>query len=165
MAAAGNVPVLVAGGISTGEDIRNAIHNGAAGVVRGTRIIATKESEHPDFYLQKLVDADEHDTVYTNCYNHGGWNAMHRVLRNSTFLNWEAAGCPQVGDKPGEGEVEANGESGYDIVRYSGHEPIKGVTGDMEAMCMYAGEGAKNIHDIPSAGDLVERLWVEFENK
>lgn len=163
--AAGSVPVLVAGGISTGEDIRKAINYGAAGVVMGTRIIATKEGEHPDFYLQKLVDADEHDTVYTNCYTHGGWNAMHRVLRNSTFLNWEAAGCPQVGEKPGEGEVVAKGESGYDIIRYSGHEPIKGVTGDLEAMCMYAGEGVKNIHDIPSAGDLIERLWKEFENK
>lgn len=162
---AGLVPLLVAGGISTGEDIRKAINNGAAGVVMGTRIIATKESEHPDFYLQKLVDADEHDTVYTNCYNNGGWNAMHRVLRNSTFLNWEAAGCPQVGEKPGEGEVVAKGESGYDIIIYSGHEPIKGVTGNLEAMCMYAGEGVKNINDIPSASELIERLWNEFENK
>lgn len=162
---AGSVPVLVAGGISTGGDIRSAINNGAAGVVMGTRLIATKESEHPDFYLQKLVEADAHDTVYTNCYNNGGWNAMHRVLRNSTFLNWEAAGGPQVGQKPGEGEVVARTESGREIKRYSGHEPIKGDTGDLEALCMYAGEGVKNIHDIPSASELIARLWKEFENK
>lgn len=161
---AGSVPVLVAGGISTGEDNRMAINNGAAGVVMGTRIIATKESEISDFYGQKLVEAGEHSTVYTNCYNNG-WNAMHRVLRNSTFLNWVAAGCPLEGKKPGEGEVVAKGEPGYDIMRYSGHEPNQGVTGDLEAMCMYAGEGVKKIHDIPSASELIERLWKEFENK
>lgn len=162
---AGSIPVLVAGGISTGKDIRSAIRYGAAGVVMGTRLIATKESEHPDFYLQKLVEAEAKDTVYTNCYNNGGWNAMHRVLRNSTFVNWEAAGCPQVGEKPGEGEVVAIAASGREIKRYSGHEPIKGDTGDLEALCMYAGEGVKDIHDIPSAKELIERLWKEFENK
>lgn len=161
--AAGDVPLLVAGGISTGDDIRKAINYGAAGVVMGTRMIATKESEHPDFYLQKLIEADEHDTVYTNCF--AGWNAMHRVLRNSTFLNWEAAGCPLPGERPGEGEVIGKGKSGYDMIRYTSHEPVKGVTGDLEAMVMFAGEGVKNIHDIPSASELIERLWVEFENK
>lgn len=160
---AGSVPVLVAGGISTGEDIRKAIHNGAAGVVMGTRLIATKESEHHDFYLQKLIEADEHDTVYTNCF--AGWNAMHRVLRNSTFLNWEAAGCPLQGEKPGEGEVIGKGEPGYDMIRYISHEPVKGVTGDLEAMVMYAGEGVSKINDIPTAAELIERLWKEFENK
>lgn len=109
-----STPLLVAGGISNGDDIRKAIKNGAAGVVMGTRIIATKESEHPDFYLQKLIEADENDTVYTNCF--AGWNAMHRVLRNSTFQNWEAAGCPLQGERPGEGDVIGKGPSGYDMI-------------------------------------------------
>lgn len=50
--AAGEVPVLVSGGISTGEDIRAAIHNRAAGVVMGTRFISTKESNFADVYRQ-----------------------------------------------------------------------------------------------------------------
>ena len=90
---------------------------------------------------------------------------MHRVLRNSTFQNWEAAGCPLQGERPGEGEVIGKGPSGYDMIRYTSHEPIKGVTGDLEAMVMFAGEGVRNINDIPSAAELIERLWVEFENK
>lgn len=161
---AGEVPVLVSGGVSTGADIRKYLKIGAAGVVMGTRLIATKESDMSDFYKQKLVDAGENSTVYTNCFNNS-WDAMHRVLRNSTFLKWEAAGCPLKGKKPGEGEVIAKGASGYDIIRYSGHEPTQGVTGDLEAMIMYAGEGVTLVKDIPSAGDLIERLWKEFENK
>ena len=158
------IPVLVAGGISTGEDIRRAICNGAAGTVIGTRFIATRESDMSDFYKQKLVDAGENSTVYTNCFNKD-WDAMHRVLRNSTFLKWEAEGCPLKGYKPGEGEVIAKGASGYDIFRYGGHEPTQGVTGDLEAMIMYAGEGVTKVNDIPGARELIERLWKEFENK
>ena len=161
---AGEIPVLVSGGISTGEDIRRVMKNGAAGAVMGTRFIATKESDMSDFYKQKLVDAGEHSTVYTNCFN-SSWDAMHRVLRNITFLKWEAAGCPLVGKKPGEGDVIAKGSSGYDILRYGGHEPTQGVTGDLEAMIMYAGEGVTKVKDIPSANELIERLWKEFENK
>ena len=162
----GDVPVLISGGISTGEDIRKAINNGAAGAVMGTRFIATKESECSDFYKQKLVEAEENSTAYTNCFNKG-WNAMHRVLRNSTFLTWEAAGCPLVGKKPGEGEIigKRTSTSGTDIIRYSGTEPIQGYTGNMEAMCMYAGEGVAKVKDIPNASELIERLWKEFENK
>ncbi len=161
---AGDVPVLLSGGISNGEDIRRAINNGAAGTVLGTRFIATKESDMSDFYKQKLVDAGESSTVYTNCFNKG-WDAMHRVLRNSTFEKWEAEGCPLNGKKPNEGEVIAKGASGYDIIRYGGHEPTEGVTGNLEAMIMYAGEGVTKVKDIPSASELIQRLWKEFENK
>ncbi|MCC5932080.1 MAG: nitronate monooxygenase [Cyclobacteriaceae bacterium] len=161
---AGEVPVLVSGGISTGHDIRKAIKNGAAGAVMGSRFIAAKESDISDFYKQKLVDADASNTVYTNCFSLG-WNAMHRVLRNSTFLNWEAEGCPLEGNKPGEGEVIGKTSWGMDIERYSGWGPWEGYTGDLESMCMYAGEGVGEIKDIPAASDLIERLWKEFENK
>ncbi len=161
---AGEVPVLVSGGISTGEDIRAAIHNGAAGVVMGTRFISTKESNLADIYRQKLLEAGENSTVYTNCFNQE-WNAMHRVLRTSTFLNWEAEGCPLNGNKPREGEVIGKTPWGGDIQMYSGRRPVEGDTGDLESMCMYAGEGVGKINDIPSAAELIERLWKEFENK
>ena len=162
--AAGEVPVLVSGGISTGEDIRAAIHNGAAGVVMGTRFISTKESNLADVYRQKLLEAGANSTVYTNCYNES-WDAMHRVLRNSTFLNWEAEGCPLKRNKPGEGEVIAKTSGGGNILRYSARRPVEGDTGDLESMCMYAGEGVGKINDIPSAAELIDRLWMEFENK
>lgn len=35
----------------------------------------------------------------------GGWpNSPHRVIANSTFEHWRAAGCPPNGLRPGEGE-------------------------------------------------------------
>jgi hypothetical protein len=35
------------------------------------------------------------------------------------------------------------------------------MTGDIEAMCLYAGTGVGAVTDIPAAGDLVTRLWAE----
>ena len=163
---AGDVPVLVSGGISTGHDIRDAIKNGAAGTVMGSRFIATKEADIHANYKQRLLEAKENSTVYTNCFsNADGWHAMHRVLRNNTFLKWEAEGCPIHGEKPGEGDIIASHSEIGDVTRYSAMPPIDGFNGDLDDMVMYAGQGVSKIDDIPGAADLIERLWKEFENK
>lgn len=161
LAVAGNTPVVAAGGIATGADIRRVLNAGASGVVMGTRIVATKESDLHAVYKQAIVDSKENDTVFTNCFNRG-WNAMHRVLKNSTYTNWEAAGCP-LENRPGENDVVAKNFNGKDILRYAPTPPIEGATGDLKAMVMYAGTGAKDIHDVPSVAELIPRIWKEFE--
>ena len=160
---AGDVPVLAAGGISTGGDMRQAIDAGASGVVLGTRLMATKESDAHDVYKQSLVDADAESTIYTICFNRD-WNAMHRVLRNSTSRNWEAAGCPNMGDKPGEDDVVANHPVFGPAMRYETIPPMIGHEGALDEMAMYAGEGVGNVNDLPTAGELIRRIWAEFEN-
>lgn len=163
---AGEIPVLVAGGISIGHDIRNAINKGAAGTVMGSWFIATKESDIHSQYKQRLVESGKNSTVYTNCFNNnGGWHAMHRVLRNTTFLNWEAEGGPLDGNKPGADDIVASHLEFGDVKRYSTMPPLKGHKGNLDDMAMYAGLGVLKINDIPSAGALIERLWKEFINK
>lgn len=162
--AAGEVPVLVAGGISTGHDMRNVLNKGAAGVVMGTRFVATRESDAHEQYKMRLVEAGEKSTVYTICFNRG-WNAMHRVLRNNTFNVWEAHGCPLEGSKPGENDVVATHPAHGPIMRYSPASPFPEMTGNIDDMAMYAGEGVSRVKEILSASELIERIWVEFENK
>ena len=100
-------------------------------------------------------------TALTVCFE-GGWPySAHRVLRNSTLEAWEAAGSPAVGSRPGEGETVAATADGEAILRYGAAFPQQGFTGNIEAMCLYAGTGCSAIADIPSAGELVERLWRE----
>ncbi|MCA1744566.1 MAG: nitronate monooxygenase [Bacteroidales bacterium] len=162
--AAGGVPVIVAGGISTGHDMRDALSKGAAGVVMGTRFVATKESDAHEHYKNRLVEAGEKSTVYTNCFSLH-WNAMHRVLRNNTFNNWEAHGCPLEGSKPGENDVVVTHPIYGPINRYSYGSPFPGMEGDIDDMAMYAGEGVSNVKDLLSARELIERIWNEFENR
>lgn len=161
LAAAGDTPVLLAGGISTGRDIRAAIDSGASGAVLGTRFMATQESDAHDDYKQSLVDAD--GTVYTICFNRD-WNAAHRVLRNSTFRKWEGEGCPDTGNKPGEEDQVADHPVLGPAMRYETVPPLVGHEGGLEEMAMYAGEGVGEVKDVPTAGELIERLWSEYES-
>lgn len=160
---AGDTPVLVSGGISTGHDIRSAIDAGAAGAVLGTRFMATRESDAHDRYKRSLVDAGNDSTVYTICFNRD-WNAAHRVLRNSTLRNWEAAGCPDTGNKPGEEDQVADHPVFGPAMRYETIPPLVGHEGGLEEMAMYAGEGVGEVNDVPTASELIERLWAEYES-
>jgi nitronate monooxygenase len=102
-------------------------------------------------------------TALTVCFD-GGWPyAAHRVLRNSTLETWEGAGSPAVRSRPGEGETVAVTADGEAILRYEDTAPRIGYTGDIEAMCLYAGTGCGAISDIPSAAELLQRLWREAE--
>jgi nitronate monooxygenase len=100
--------------------------------------------------------------VLTVCFHDGWENAPHRVLRNRTFESWEAAGCPPPGKRPGEGDIVAtNATTGTVKRRYSVGGPSRDDSGAVKELAMWAGWGVDAIRDIPSAGELVERLWKE----
>jgi NAD(P)H-dependent flavin oxidoreductase YrpB (nitropropane dioxygenase family) len=162
VAVAGNRPVLAAGGIATAAAISQAITAGAAGAMLGTRFLATREAAiHPD-YKAALISAKAEDTAFTNCFD-GAWPfAMHRVLRNSTFIAWEAAGSPQPPHRPGEGDL-VFAQRGTDHLRYSDDTPGPEATGDLLAACLYAGTSVGGIDRIQGAGDLVSRLGAAVQ--
>ena len=157
-----DVPILAAGGIATGAHIRRALTAGASGVLMGTRFVATKEGHAHDDYKNALTRAKASDAVMTVCFQDGWVNAPHRVLRNRTLAMWEAAGCPPPGKRPGEGDVIAtNTATGAKRIRYSLAPPYPEDRGAVLEMALYAGRGVDAIRDIPSAADLMARLWKE----
>lgn len=156
------VPVLAAGGIANGTHIRRALLAGASGVLIGTRFVATKEAGAHQDYKNAVTRATAADTVLTVCFQDGWTNAPHRVLRNRTFEMWEAAGCPPPGKRPGEGDVIAtNTVTGITKRRYSTSSPGPDDRGMLLELALWAGQGVDAIRDIPSAGELVGRLWRE----
>ena len=158
---AGGVPVLAAGGLATGSDIAQVLRMGAGGAVLGTRFVATQESRAHDIYKQMLVQAKSGETALTVCFD-GGWpQAMHRVLRNTTLEKWEAAGSPASGQRPGENEKVGATANGEPILRYEDTAPRQGFTGDMEAMCLYAGTGCGQINAVLTVSELMRQLWAE----
>lgn len=160
LAEAGAVPVIAAGGIATADGIARAIAAGAAGAVMGTRFIATTEAGSHDAYKAALVAASGTDTVFTNCFDLGWPYAMHRVLRNDTFTAWEAAGCPQFPNRPGEGDVVfRNGTE--DVFRYCDMPPLPDAVGSMKSAALYAGMGVGDIRSVEPAGQVVAQLWAD----
>ncbi|MDJ0706853.1 MAG: nitronate monooxygenase [Leptolyngbyaceae cyanobacterium MO_188.B28] len=157
------VPVVAAGGIATGTHIRHALEGGASGAMLGTRFVATTQSLAHETYKHRLISAASHEAILTVCFDRGWPYAAHRVLRTPTLEAWEAAGCPPSGQRPGEGDIVAHHGDGRPCVRYEDTPPLRGMTGDVHDLCLYAGVGCSEIKDIPSASDLVARLWREAQ--
>ena len=55
------IPLFAAGGIYTGEDIKNIMKLGASGVQMGTRFVTTEECDASDGFKQAYIDAAEKD--------------------------------------------------------------------------------------------------------
>ena len=155
--------VIAAGGMANGRDIRWALGKGATAAMLGTRFVATTESRAHPLYKEAIVAASEVDTTYTLCFD-GGWPyAAHRVIRNETLKQWESAGCPPPGSRPGEGDVVARVSSGEDVRRYGSETPTESMTGDVMDCSLYAGTSVARITDVPNAKELVLRLWDECQ--
>ena len=56
-----HIPVIAAGGIYTGADIRRFLDMGVAGVQMGTRFVTTVECDAADAFKQAYIDARESD--------------------------------------------------------------------------------------------------------
>ncbi|HPT22322.1 MAG TPA: nitronate monooxygenase [Bacteroidales bacterium] len=55
------IPLFAAGGIYTGQDIRNIINLGASGVQMGTRFVTTDECDASDEFKQAYIKAESSD--------------------------------------------------------------------------------------------------------
>lgn len=154
---AGSVPVLAAGGVVDGRGLASMLALGASGVVMGTRFVASEESRaHPD-YKKALTSAHQVDAVYLRDLFDADWpNAPHRALRNSTVRAWESAGSPPTGCRPNEREVVGTRPDGTTIQRYGTFSPVAGVTGNIEAMPHYAGQGVERVNNILPAARIIE---------
>ena len=159
--AAGEVPVVAAGGIADGRGLAAALALGAAGAWLGTRFLASREAViHPD-YQRAVLGASEADTLRSTLFDRGWPDAPARALRNSTLRRWEGAGRPAAGTRPGEDEVIARYPDGTPVTRYSDIIPGPGMTGDLEALALYAGQSAGLVSEILPAGEIVRRIAAE----
>jgi nitronate monooxygenase/enoyl-[acyl-carrier protein] reductase II len=167
VAAVAPLPVLASGGIGDGTGIARALELGAQGVSLGTRFVASDESRaHPE-YKRRIVESAAADTVYTEDLYDVTWPyAPTRTLRNRTFEEWEAAGRPAPGNRPGEGTSVGtlrlpSGES-FALQRYGGSgSPLVGYEGDLDYPAMWAGESVEVVRDIRPAGEIVRALAAE----
>ncbi|TLM79478.1 MAG: nitronate monooxygenase [Actinobacteria bacterium] len=146
-----DIPVVGAGGVVTGADIREVLDMGAAGVQMGTRFAATVESSASEGFKQMYVDATEDDIV---------------LIKSPVGLPGRALRNPFV-DKSLRGEVPRiescvvclkECHKDYCII----DKLVKAQQGDVEGGLVFAGSAAARIHDIPTVAQLMERLVEEW---
>lgn len=161
------LPVIASGGIATGGGIVAALSLGAQGVSMGTRFVASEEAFIPKEYKERVVESRSEDTVYCEQLFDVGWpNAPHRVIRNRAVEDWEAAGRPVSGQRPGEGTrigtVTRAGNT-VDVPRYAAIMLTPEFRGDIEYAPFWAGESCGLVGDIKPAGLIVADLIREAE--
>ena len=88
---AGDVPVLAAGGIASGDQLAAALSLGAAGAWCGSVWLATTEDSTPDPVKRKLLAAPSHGTVRSRTRT----GKPARQLRSAWHDAWEAPGAPE----------------------------------------------------------------------
>lgn len=149
------VPVIAAGGIGDGRGLAAVLALGAQAGWLGSRFLTATEAATHEVYRRQVLAAAPQDAVYARCFD-GGWpDAAHRVIRNSTISDWEAAGCPAAPGRPGEGAVVATDRRGRPQLRYGDMIPVPGMTGELEAMALYAGQSVGLIHEVAPAARIV----------
>ncbi|WP_372987462.1 NAD(P)H-dependent flavin oxidoreductase [Marinobacter sp.] len=134
--------ILLAGGLSHGEDILAAQALGADLAYVGTRFINTTESQAEDAYRNMIIEAVSADIIHTPAVSGVPASFMRQSL--------EAAGYDM--DK-----LNQAGDINYG-------EKLKPVDDEAKAWktVWSAGQGVSQIHDVLSVSDLVDRLKKEY---
>jgi nitronate monooxygenase len=147
-----HIPVVAAGGIADGRGLAAAMMMGAEGVLMGSRFYASQEADgHPEA-KQRIVAAKSGQTVRSIVFDlsrRNRWPDPYtgRVLRNNHAERWLGR----------EGELEAKSD---EVARdYAAARE----RGDFDVAAVIVGEACALIHDIPTAGEIVERIVSQAE--
>jgi nitronate monooxygenase len=147
-----DIPVAAAGGIADGRGLAASMMLGAEGVLMGTRFYASQEAEgHPEA-KRRIVASGGGQTVRSIVFDlsrRNRWPTPYtgRVLRNSHVERWLGR----------EDELEEKAE---EVARdYAAARERE----DFDVAGVIAGEACTLIHDIPPAGEIVERIVAEAE--
>jgi nitronate monooxygenase len=107
------------------------------------------------------------DTFYGELFDVWWPGAPHRVLRNRLVAEWEAAGRPPPGKRPGEGTsigtvVTSSGRK-TDWPRYAVGVAGPDFDGDIDDAPLWAGQSCAVVNDIKPAAQIVRDLTLEAE--
>lgn len=147
-----DVPVIGAGGVVTGADIRRTLAAGAAGVQMGSRFAATVESSAPDAFKQMYVDATDDDIVLVK----SPVGLPGRAIRNPFSRRMAQGEFPAI-----EQCISCLKKCGKDYCIVERLE--RAQRGDVDDGLVFAGSSAARIHDVPTVAELMGRLVSEWD--
>ncbi|MYM33005.1 2-nitropropane dioxygenase [Duganella sp. FT50W] len=145
--AAVKIPVISAGGIMSGADIRRALDGGAQAVQMGTAFLVTDESGIHPAYKRRLLTAGDHPTRLTRTFS----GRFARGLENR-FMQLMSANERLLPLYPIQNALTS---------------PIRAEAakrGETELMSLWCGTGVARARPMPTA-KLVETLLAEISAK
>ncbi len=141
-----NLPLIAAGGISTGRGMLAAMVLGAEGVQIGTRFVASVESSGHQNFKDIIVNAQEGDTMLS----------MKKVVPVRLVKNDFQKRIQEAEDK-GASKEELEQILGRARAKKGMHE------GDMAEGELEIGQIASFVKEVKPAGEIVKEIGEEFE--
>jgi len=140
------IPVIAAGGISTGRQIAAAMALGAEGVQIGTRFAATHEASSSALFKQKIVEAKDDSTILT----------LKKLTPVRLFKNQFALEADSL---------EKSGASIEELQEKLGRKrEMKGIfEGDLNGGELEMGQSSGLVYEIKSVKDVVKDLIYQYE--
>lgn len=138
------IPVVAAGGISTGQAIIAALQLGAQGALLGTRFAVTNESLAPDCYKKKIIESNSDQTTVTDVFT----GMYARVIRNEFTDEYTNSKAPVL--PPGRQLLTA-----MDVIRTAGKKQ------NSQYYTLYSGQGIDQVESILQAKEVMEQLVTE----
>ena len=148
----GDVPILAAGGIATGEQMAGIMAMGADGVWCASVFLPTTEAETSENIKEKMVNATSSQTVRSKSRT----GKHSRQLKSAWTDAWEAKDAPEPLPMPLQTMV---GEPALAIISKQatlGHEGAK----DLDTY--WVGQGIGLVNETISAGQTVQKFKEEF---
>lgn len=146
-----DLPVIGAGGVVTGGDIKAVLDAGGAGVQMGSRFAATVESSAPEGFKERYVESTPDDIVLIK----SPVGLPGRAIRSALTRRLEAGDSPRI-----ERCITCLKKCGKDFCIMD--KLVKAQAGDLEDGLIFAGSSAARVHDIPTVSVLMERLVAEW---
>lgn len=150
--AAVSIPVIAAGGILTGADIKKALDMGASGVQMGTRFVASVECDAPMSFKQRYVDACEEDIVLVKTTVGYQGRALINQFTDAISDNKKVKikKC-----------TDCLKSCSY---RFCTRDSlVTSMEGDVENGLVFAGARVTEIHDILPVQTIIENLTREYD--
>ncbi|MHC5157888.1 MAG: NAD(P)H-dependent flavin oxidoreductase [Planctomycetota bacterium] len=150
------IPVIVAGGIFTGEDMAHYLELGASGVQMATRFVCTEECDVDIKFKQAYLDAGPEDiTLIKSPVGLPG-----RVIRNA-FVDKIATGETM----PFRCKYQCLRTCNPSTAPYCIAEVLaKASEGNMDEAFAFAGSNAWRCNEIISVKQLIQTIMQEYEN-
>ncbi|WP_298106922.1 nitronate monooxygenase family protein [Bradyrhizobium sp.] len=150
--AAGQVPVVAAGGIADGRGLAAMMVMGASGVLLGTRFYASVECDGADEAKKRICAATAGDTVRGMIFDISRkiwWPAPFtaRTLVNDHARRW----------------IGRETELVHNVEAVAAEYGVQRDAGNYDVAAVFAGGAAGLIHDIPPAREIVERIVSEAD--
>jgi NAD(P)H-dependent flavin oxidoreductase YrpB (nitropropane dioxygenase family) len=148
----GDVPILAAGGIVTGEQMAACMAMGAAGAWTGSVWLTTREANTSETVKRKMLSASSRDTVRSKSRT----GKYSRQLKSPWTDAWEAEGSPRPLPMPLQSLVSEPALRQIDKLADAGHE------GARRLATYWVGQGVGLMGESTSVRNVVFEFKRDF---